>query len=198
LTLAPLVVDHDYIITRNVIELWLPLGVAVGVALAARAVVGPAVVATLCALGIALVVWNATTPAASRVDWGELADALGPATQERVIGAPGSFEGSPLQLYLDGGHVAKPGERIEASELVLLWLRPVKNYGIGPCFWGADCGGVAYGGSGPPFEPPRGFKLVSTGTTPRITYRIYRSKRPANFPAPAQPGQRNIVVQEPG
>jgi hypothetical protein len=74
----------------------------------------------------------------------------------------------------------------------------VKNYGIGPCVWGADCGGNVLGGPGPPFGPPRQFRLVEQGSTPRLTFRIYRAARPVRFAAPKTPGQRNIVVQAPG
>ena len=65
-----------------------------------------------------------------------------------------------------GGASPKPGERIATSELVLLSLRPVRNYGIGPCFWGAVCGGIGLGGSGPPFKAPPQFQLRRSGLDP--------------------------------
>jgi mannosyltransferase len=200
LAILPAFFGHDYVITRNLIELWLPLAVAVGVALGARAVggMGPAVVVALCAIGLALSIWNTATPEARRVDWDDVARALGQPRGERVIGAPGAYEGVPLSLQLDGAHVAKPGESIFASELVLLWMRPVTNYGIGPCVWGADCGGGVLGGPGPPFRPPPQFRLVRHGSTPRLFFRVYDAARPARIPAPKAPAQRNIVVQEPG
>jgi hypothetical protein len=200
LATIPAYFDHDYVITRNVIELWVPFAVAVGVALGARAtgLLGPAVVVAIGAIGIALSIWNTATPEARRVDWDDVARAIGQPRQERVIGAPGGLEGAPLSLQLTGAHVAKPGEGIFASELVLLWMRPVKNYGIGPCVWGADCGGKVLGGPGPPIKPPPRFRLVERGATPRLSFRIYRAARPVRFAAPKTPGQRNIVVQEPG
>jgi mannosyltransferase len=199
LAILPAFFGHDYLITRNVIELWLPLAVAVAVALGARAIgwLGPAVVLALGAIGLVLSIWNTATPAAGRVDWDAVASALGEPQRERVIGAPGFLEGAPLSLQLTGAHVAKPGERIAASELVLLSMREVPNYGIGPCVWGADCGGTTLGGSGPPFGAPPHFRLVEQGSTPRVTYRIYRAPRPVRFPAPKPNGQRNIVVQAP-
>ena len=192
-------VDRDYILSKNMIELWPPFAVAVAVALGARVVgaFGPAIVIALCVTGLALSTWNAATPEARRVNWDDVAQALGEPQSQRVIGAPGQLEGAPLSLYLDRGRIVKQGERIVASELVLLSLRPVRNYGIGPCYWGADCGGIAFGSSGPPFEPPRQFKLVREGSTPRVTYRIYRAKRPVRLPAP-QPGAQNILLQQPG
>jgi mannosyltransferase len=197
LAIVPAFFGHDYLITKNAIELWLPLAIAIAVALGARAVgaTGPAVVVALCAIGLALSIWNTATPAARRVDWDDVASALGQPRGERVIGAPGAFAGAPLSLQLANAHLATPGERIVAPELVLLWMRPVPNYAIGPCWWGAACGGTA---PGPGFGPPRQFKLVGQGATPRAIYRIYRAPRPVRFPAPKTELQRNIIVQEPG
>jgi mannosyltransferase len=200
LAVVPAYFDHDYVITRNVIELWVPFAVAVGVALGARTIglVGPAVVVALCAAGVALSIWNTATPEARRVDWDDLALAIGEPTQPRVIGTPGALEGNPLSLQLPGAHVAKPGGGIFASELVLLWMRPVTDYGIGPCVWGADCGGRVLGSPDPPIKPPPQFRLVDQGSTPRLLFKIYRAPRPARFASPGSPGQRNIVVQRPG
>jgi mannosyltransferase len=199
LAILPIAFGRDYLITRNLLELWMPLAVAVAIVLGTRAVggLGTAAVAVLCVGGVALSTWNAATPAARRLDWDEVARALGEPGAERVIGVPGQLAGAPLSLQLDGAHVAKPGERIVASDLVLLSLRQVPNYGIGPCWWGAVCGGNAYGGSGPSLRAPAPFRLVDQGSTPRITYRIYRAKRPVQIPAPASAYQSDIVVQAP-
>ncbi len=200
LALIPMFLGNDYLITRNLLELWLPLAIAVAIALGSRAIgmVGPAVVVALCVIGVALAFWNAATPEARRVDWDQLSRAIGEPQQVRVIGAPGAIEGVPLSLQLPGSHVAKPEENLAASELVLLTMRPVKNYAIGPCVWGADCGGSVLGGPNPPFVPPPQFRLVRQGTTPRLAFRIYRAERPVPLPGPANSAQRNIVVQEPG
>jgi hypothetical protein len=198
LTVVPVFVGNDSILTRYMLELWLPFAVAVAVALAVRAIgaLGPAVVVALCVMGVALSTWNAATPEARRVNWDEVARALGEPRQERVVAAPGYYVGVGLSRYLDGGHLAAKGDRIVASELALLWMRPVHDYAIGLCFWGAVCGGKALGSSGPPFRAPPQFKLVREGSTPRVSYRIYRAKRPVRLPAP-EPGQV-VVVQKPG
>jgi mannosyltransferase len=186
---------RDYILTKNLLELWVPLAIAVAAALGAQRLgpFGPALAVAICIGGVALSSWTAATPAAQRVDWRGVAEALGPAQGQRVIAAPGSLEGLPLSLYVDGGHLAN-GQRIVTSNLVLLWLRPVPDYRIGPCFWGADCGGIALGGAGPPFDAPPPFKLVGQGSTPRVTYRVYRANRPVRLPTVQ--GQ-NVIVQEP-
>ena len=196
LTLFAVLVGRDYLITRNLLELWVPLAVAVAIALGTRALgsIGPAAVAVLCVAGVALSTWNALTPEARRLDWDEVARALGEPGRERVIAVPGQVDGEPLVLQLDRAHVAKPGERIATSDLVLLSLRPVRDYGVGPCWWGAMCGRE----SEPSLRAPAPFKLVDQGSTPRITYRTYRAKRSIRIPPPATGFQRNIVVQAPG
>jgi hypothetical protein len=199
LAIVPAYFDRDYVITRNLIELWVPAAVAVGVALGARTTgfLGPAVAVAIGVAGLALSIWNTATPEARRVDWDDAARAIGEPRERRVIGAPGTLEGVPLSLQLPEARVAKPGEAVIASELVLLWMRPVKNYGIGPCVWGADCGGMVLGGPAPPFKPRPPFQLVDQGTTPRLLFRVYRAPRPVRFSTPKF-GQRNVVVQAPG
>jgi mannosyltransferase len=198
LSVVPAFLGADYVITRYVLELWLPFAVAVAIALAVRSMggLGTTAVVALCAIGVALSTWNAATPAARRVNWDDVAQALGTPRQERVVVGPGLYVGVGLSLYLPDGHLANSQERIVTSDLALLSMRPVPNYGIGPCFWGAVCGGKGLGGSGPPIKAPRQFKLVRQGSTPRVTYRIYRAPKPVRLPSP-KPGQV-VVVQEPG
>jgi hypothetical protein len=198
ITVVPAFLGNDYILPRYMVELWLPFAVAVAVALGARAVgrVGPAVVVALCVIGVALSTWNAASPEARRLNWDEVASALGEPDQERVVVGPGYYVGVGLSLYLDNGRLAKAGERVTTSELVLLSLRQVPNYGIGVCTWGSVCGGIGLGGSGPPFKAPPQFQQVGQGSTPRVTYRIYRAPKPVRLPA-TEPGEV-IVVQEPG
>jgi hypothetical protein len=196
ITVVPVFLGNDYILPRYMVELWLPFAVAVAVALGVRGIggFGTAVVAALCVIGVALSTWNAATPEARRLNWDQVARALGEPHQQRVVVGPGYYVGVGLSLYLHGGHLAKVGERVVASELVLLRLRQVPDYGIGLCSWGAICGGVGLGGSGPPVHAPPQFKLVRQGSTPRVTYRIYRAGRPIRLRA-AKPGEV-IVVQE--
>jgi hypothetical protein len=198
ITVVPVFLGNDYILPRYMVELWLPFAVAVAVALGVRGIgsFGTAVVVALCVMGVALSTWNAATPEARRLNWDEVARALGEPHQQRVVVGPGYYVGVGLSLYLDGGHLAKAGERVVASELVLLRLRQVPDYGIGLCSWGAICGGIGLGGSGPPLHAPPQFKFVRQGSTPRVTYRIYRAGRPIRL-RPTNPGEV-IVVQEPG
>jgi uncharacterized membrane protein len=207
LAVVPAFLGADYVITRYVLELWLPFAVAVAVALAVPTIgrVGVAAVVALAVAGIALSTWNAATPAARRVNWDTVATALGPTPAKRVIVGPGYFVSVGLSVYLPNAHLASTDERIVTRNLVLMSLRPVPDYAIGPCFWGSMCGGTGIGGSGPPTKyalsgnhPPRWtrrFHLVGSGTTPRVNFRVFRSKRPTRVPTP-DPGQV-VIVQQP-
>jgi mannosyltransferase len=197
LAVVPAFLGADYVITRYVLELWLPFAVAVAVALAVRSIggIGIAAVVALCVAGVALSTWNAATPAARRVNWDTVASALGTPHAQRVVVGPGYFVSIGLSLYLPDAHLATSRERIVTRNLVLLSLRPVPNYAIGACFWGADCGGDGLGGSGPPIKAPPRFKLVRSGATPRVIYRVYRSPKPIRIPSP-KTGQI-VIVQDP-
>jgi hypothetical protein len=197
ITVVPAFFGSDYVMPRYIVELWLPFAIAVAVALGVRAIgpLGPALVVALCLTGVALSTWNAATPEARRVSWDDVARALGEPGQERAVVGPGYYVGVGLSLYLDHARLLGTGERVAVSELALLSMRPVRKYGIGICSWGAVCGGDAPGGPGPPLKAPPQFKLVQQGSTPRVTYRVYRSKRPVRLPA-VEPGQV-VIVQEP-
>src|SRR5262249_1908236 len=101
---APLVLALGglaYLVTRNVIVAWLPLCVAVAGTLAAVRLPSAAYAATaaLCALGILGVVWVGTDAVYQRPAWRELAEALGPVGQGRLIVAAGGYRPLPLPLY---------------------------------------------------------------------------------------------------
>jgi mannosyltransferase len=190
------IAGYDFLITRNLLQLWAPVGVALGVALGARTVgpLGPAATVGLCVLGVALVVWTAATPAAQRPDWGELAAKLGDPQQERVIVSQTTAAdlSDPLLLYLDGARRAAPYENHSSSVLAVVAARPVSDYGLGPCWWGGICGG----GDPQPFEVPPGFELAGEGSTARFEYRLYRAPAPIEVPISPQ-ADTAVFVQAP-
>jgi hypothetical protein len=179
----------DYLISRNLIELWAPAAVALGALLGGSVVdrlgrpaanrAGPATAAALCILGLALTVWNATTPSAGRPDWAQLTEALGPPTEKRVI-ASHSTSTSPLGLYLEGAWMMAPGESTEAAELDVIQFESFTDHGIGPCWWVGSCGGEL---AVPEFSaPPRRSVLVDEGSTSLFRYRRYRISQPVKLP----------------
>ena len=110
ITVVPAFLGNDYILPRYMVELWLPFAVAVAVALAVLAVgrVGTAVVVALCVIGVALSTWNAASPEARRLNWDEVARALGEPDQERVVVGPGYFVGVGT-LPLSGRRAPREG-----------------------------------------------------------------------------------------
>jgi hypothetical protein len=82
----------DVLITRNLIELWLPAAIVVAAGCSApsgvRARMGVAVAGALCAVGLAAAVAVAVTPSMQRPDWPGVARILGsapPPGRSRVI-----------------------------------------------------------------------------------------------------------------
>jgi len=188
-------VGSDYLLTRNLIGSWVPLAIALGVLLGAPALkrLGPASVAALCMLGLALAVWNAATPAAGRPDWDPLAGALGSPDVPRLIEYPSPFV-VPLVQHLANARLQTPGERDTVQEIDVVDLRPVPDYSVGPCVGLAICGGKnLLGPQGKLAVPiPRRFKLVGQGRTSLFTYRRYRGPRPVKLP-PADPFVHQII-----
>ena len=101
----------DYVLSRNLLELWIPFAVAIALLLAVPAIgrLGTAAAVVLCSIGVALAVWIPATPAAQRPNYDELAAELGSTEAGRLIVSQTSFS-SPLILYLDGARVAADDE----------------------------------------------------------------------------------------
>lgn len=180
---APVLFGGDYVITRNLLGLWVPLGIAAAVALSARrlAWIGPAAVGALAAISIGLVLWMETDTNLQRPEWRQLAEAVPPPQGERYFAALGErgYNARPLQAYLDNAVNVPAKGSVQASELVLARMKRIEdNKAVGLCFWGTICGGSA---GGIPFEPPRGFAEVDSGATDRFEWWLYRSPKPATI-----------------
>ena len=186
---APLL-NADYLLSRNLIGLWAPAAIALAALLAAPQVdrlrrpapnrLGAATAAALCVGGLAIAVWTAATPAAGRPDWGELARGLGPAQVKRVI-ASEHYQTRPFGPHLDASQDLVFRVQTPASELDVIDFRKTTDYGVGPCWWGAGCGGSP---ATAPVRAPRGFALVDEGATPLFEYRRYRAREPRLLPPP--------------
>jgi 4-amino-4-deoxy-L-arabinose transferase-like glycosyltransferase len=192
-----LLAGSDYLLSRNLIGLWMLFAIALAVLLGAPEVrrLGTAAVATLCVVGLALAVWNAARTAAGRPDWEPLAAGLGSPEVPRAIEFRAGFL-SPLEDYIAGprARTPSPGERDTVEALDVVELRPVSDYSVGPCWWVAFCGGEDIIGGRPdlPFPVPQGFQLVDQGVTSLFRYRRYRAPHPVKLP-PAPFG--GVIVQ---
>jgi hypothetical protein len=189
-------IGNDYILTRNLIGFWPVVAVALAVALASLRgrSLGTGTAVALCLLGAGLAIWNATTTAAQRPSYSQVAEALGPTAGPRLIISQSSFS-SPLVLYLDGARVASE-EDLRTRELVVIEPRPTDDYAVGTCLWLPTCGGEDV--EPPPrFEPPPGFEAVRTATTESFAYTVYEAPRPVAIERPVEYFTPRVFVQEP-
>ncbi|MFZ0387229.1 MAG: glycosyltransferase family 39 protein [Solirubrobacteraceae bacterium] len=141
LGLVLIVAGFDDLITRNVIELWLPAAIVVAAACAATsgpaARIGVAIAAALCAIGLAAAIAVAVTPSMQRPDWQGVARALGsePASgRSRVILIQRFKTLLPLKLYLP--HLKSLRAAATVSELDVISMH---SPGQPLCWWGAEC-----------------------------------------------------------
>ena len=202
IVLAPLVVllidaflGDDYIVTRYLLELWVPFAVALAAALGAAAIgrLGTVIAVGLCVLGAGLVIWTAMTSEAQRPGYSELAAAIGPADSERLIISETSFS-LPLIHYLEGTTISTDPE-LETDELIVVAPKVTEDYGVGDCWWILTCGGVDHDPV-PPFLPPRGFELSSHGSTDDFDYAVFTADEPTPVERPFEhPVVPRVFVQ---
>jgi uncharacterized membrane protein len=203
--LAPLVlllidafVANDYIVTRYLLELWVPFAVAVAAALGVAAVgrLGPITAVAICVLGAGLVIWSAATPGTHRPAYSELAEEVGQSDTERLIVSQSSFS-LPLTHYLDGTAISTEPEP-RTSELVVVAPRATDDYGVGPCWWILTCGGIDHDPV-PAFVPPPEFELQSHGSTEGFDYEVFTAEHPVAVERPFEfPVVPRVFVQPAG
>jgi mannosyltransferase len=145
LGLVLIVAGFDVLITRNLIELWLPAAIVVAAGCSAAsgvsARIGIAIAAALCAIGLAAAIAVAVTPSRQRPDWPGLARILGsePAPgQSRAILIQRFQTLLPLQLYLP--RLARLRSATAVSELDVISMRSPRQ---SLCWWGAECNLIA-------------------------------------------------------
>jgi mannosyltransferase len=194
--LLAVVAGDDYIVSRNLLGLFVPFAIGFAAVLGSsrtKRVGTPAAVA-LCAAGAALTIWTAATPEAQRPDYESLAEELGPSADRRLIVSQTGFS-SPLAHYLEGvGPSTDPDP--SASELVVVQPRVTESYAVGPCWWIWTCGGVDLDPA-PRFEPPPGFELERSGSTPAFEFSVYASPKPRTIERPTEFVTPRVFVQEP-
>lgn len=196
--LAVALAGDDYIVTRYLIELWVPFAVALAVALGATAVgrAGTLTAFGLCALGVGLATWTAATPEAQRPNYSDLgAELAAPPDDERLVVSQTGFS-IPLIFYLDGARIATD-EELRTSELVVITPRLTENYSVGPCWWISTCGGIDLEPV-PPFAPPQGFEFQSNGSTEGFDYDVYTAPRPTAIERPVEYVIPRVFVQPAG
>jgi mannosyltransferase len=121
--LAPLVLalfGPDYVIARNVIAAWLPLGVALAAGFATGRA-GIVAAAGLCALGLLQVIGVATNQRYQRDDWRAAGKFIGRADEPRAIIVTPASGAVPMLHYLHRGRQA-PATGVDVKEIVFVGL----------------------------------------------------------------------------
>jgi 4-amino-4-deoxy-L-arabinose transferase-like glycosyltransferase len=92
------VLDVDYLDTRNLLGVWLPLTIVFAAGLAATRW-GRVGIVALCLLGLLSIAGVLLTPAWQRDDWRGIAEALGPPDGTRALIIQPASGAAPLRLY---------------------------------------------------------------------------------------------------
>jgi mannosyltransferase len=136
-----IVVGFDDLITRNLIELWLPAAIVVAAGCAAAsglaARIGAVVATALCAIGLYAAIAIAVTPSMQRPDWPGVARVIGaepPAGQSRAILIQEYGTLLPLKLY-----VPRLAQLRGAARVTQLDVITMHSPGQPDCWWGAEC-----------------------------------------------------------
>ena len=128
----------DDLITRNVIELWVPAAIAVAGGLAAvrPRLVGLAATLALCGIGVTAAGAVAFDQNLQRPDWRRLARLLGPTPPGgRALLLQRYRTSLPLSLYMRKLHFLRSGSAMVGELDVVAMQAPRVNL----CWWGATC-----------------------------------------------------------
>jgi hypothetical protein len=191
LALAGVAVGKDFILARNLLPVWLPLGAAVAIGLASLRPrwLGALATVSLCGLWLGLFVEVQSDRRLQRAAWHDAASLVGERPGERVIFATGSYQSTPLARYLDRGERLPDGAILYATEIVLVThVKPERGH---LCWWGAACGVPPFSA---PLSPPDGFRLIETADGGGFVIKRYRSSRPIAVASPL-PGQAYVYLQ---
>lgn len=142
ITLLLVAAGSDFLITRNIIVLWLPAAIALagGMALA-PARLGTLLAAGLCAIGLAAAIGVDADYHLQRPDWRPVARALGPPPtpgHDRVLLIQHYRTLLPLSLYMP--HLAfMRGPGVAAHHVTQLDVISIRSPQQPLCWWGAAC-----------------------------------------------------------
>jgi mannosyltransferase len=158
----------DDLLTRNVLALWIPAGLAVAGGFAASRArrAGTLAAAALCLLGIVAAVGVARERDLQRPDWRPVARLLGPppAAGPRLILIQHYRDLLPLSLYVpDLRFLRTPGARV--SEVDVISFTSPRSAGF--CWWGSACN--LWPSRLQPTYAIHGFTEASRGTANQFT-----------------------------
>jgi mannosyltransferase len=115
----------DFILSRYLLPLWLPLImlVAIGFGAARARLPGLLGAAALCAVWLGVILTTNANRDLQRPDWQGLAEALGPTDRPRLISVADGIHAAPLLLYLDHARFLTEGEAARFRELVYVYRK---------------------------------------------------------------------------
>jgi mannosyltransferase len=139
IALALIAVGFDDLLTRNLIELWLPAAICLSAGLAAASAPRAGIVLTagLCAIGLVAIIGVDANARLQRPEWPQLAALLGrrpPPGQSRVILIQREDTPLPLSIYLPGLHKLRAPARVSQVDVIAM-----HSPGQPLCWWGAQC-----------------------------------------------------------
>jgi mannosyltransferase len=180
LTMLFVAAGSDTLITRNIINLWLPAAILVagGPALSGHRRLGMAVTAGLCAIGLIAIVGVQSDYQLQRPNWGPVARALGPrpvAGSSRIILIQHYKTLLPLSLYMSHLHFLR-GVHASATGIREIDIISIRSPHDPLCWWGAACNlkptvmQRSY--------PIRGFREVSLRHVEQFTIMRLEARRP--------------------
>jgi hypothetical protein len=127
----------DRLLTRYLLAALVPAAVALAIPLGARRGGAPGLLgaSALCAVSLAAVAIELTSPAVRKIDWRGAAQALGPPMRSRAVVS--TSRSRPLLFYLTGSRRLKPRNEVAVEEVDL--IRVSAPPGQGGCWAGTAC-----------------------------------------------------------
>jgi mannosyltransferase len=168
LALAPL--GFDYVSSRNLVAMLVPVAVVLGYGFA-QGPLGPIALAALCAVSVAIVVSVDANSAYQRRDWRGAAQALGSARMPRLLVVSPPFHNpGPFGIYFGDSRLSGP--RRPVGEVAIVALAAGHNFGPD----------TPKPPRRPAPRPPAGFRVTQDLRT--STYRLvrYSARRPVVVP----------------
>ena len=197
IVLAPALTGDDYIVTRNLLALWVPFAIGLAVIFADPAI-GRAGVGHR-----RRAVRRGGRPGG--LDGGDARRAAprlqgprGGARRRRARTGWSSRRPVSARRWRSTSTGPDPAaeDELAATELVVVTPKPTEDYGVGPCWWLSTCGGVDLLPV-PAFAPPPGFELERHGETELFDYDVYTAAKPTEIPRPIEFLTPRVFAQPP-
>jgi hypothetical protein len=192
LSLALAAAGLDYVSSRNLVAMLVPVAIVLGYGFA-QGVVGRLALGVICLVSIATVVGVAASPEYQRRDWRGAAQALGPARSARLlVVSPPFHNAGPFGVYFGAASRLLGAASPRVGEVAVVAL--AGSHSFGP--------DTPRPPGGPAPAPPPGFHVAEDRTT--RSYRLVRftSARPrlvsrTGLPKVGFPGVRSALVLQP-